>query len=271
MKVRFVVALTFLSLAAAGCGGDGDSEESKPPEVTVVALGDSIPLNAPTDCPNCVGFVDSYADAVGAEVVNLARGGALTGAIAGEIGDGAFADELEDADLVIVSFGGNDQPPYRQDYQPCRVDDPDTIVEAVDDLAATTTECMDRVTRRLAQWATEAVGDVHQQAPGAEVVVLPPYNFWLGWPTIESAPDAAREAALTAITYAVRSWRDELCAIADDLDATCVDLYTAFNGPDGSQPAGELLASDHTHPSQEGNDLIRDLLLEANLLPTTPS
>ena len=271
MKVRLVVALTVMSLAAAGCGGDGDSGEPMPPELTVVAVGDSIPLNAPTDCPGCVGFVESYSEAVHADAINLARGGALTQSIAGELRRGEFEEQLEDADLVIVSFGGNDQPPYRQEYQPCRVDDPDTLVEAVDDLAATTTECMDRVTRRLGQWATEAVRDVHEQAPGAEVVVLPPYNFWLGWPSIESAPDAAREDALTAITYAVRSWRDELCAIADELDATCIDLYAAFNGPDGSRPAGELLASDHTHPSQEGNDLIRDLLLDANLLPTTPS
>ncbi len=268
-RTRIVAALIAVALVAAGCSDEGESVESAGPKV--VALGDSIPLNAPTDCPGCEGFVDSYADSVGADVVNLARGGALTGAIAGEVGEGAFAEELEDADLVIVSFGGNDQPPYRQDYQPCRVDDPDTFVEAVDDLAATTTGCMDRVTERLAEWATEAVGAVHEQAPDAEVVVMPPYNFWLGWPSIESAPDAAREAALKAIAYAVRSWRDELCTIADELDATCIDLYTAFNGPDGSRPAGELLASDHTHPSQQGNDLIRDLLLEANLLPTTPS
>ena len=40
------------------------------------------------------------------------------------------------------------------------------------------------------------------------------------------------------------------------------DLFGAFNGPDGTTPSGSLLAPDYAHPSQEGNDRIRDLLLE---------
>ncbi len=237
----------------------------------MVALGDSIPLNDPTDCPGCVGFVDSYADAVGADAVNLARGGALTGAIAGEIQRGEAADELEHADLVIVSFGGNDQPPYRQDYQPCRVEDPETVVEAVEAVAATTTECVDEVTRRLTRNATSALEAVTDQAPDAAIAVLVPYNFWVGLPALEGAPDSARRAADRVMAYAVDSWRDALCEVVADAEAACIDVYAAFNGPDGSLPAGELLGPDHTHPSQQGNDLIRDLLLEANLLPTTDS
>jgi hypothetical protein len=31
-------------------------------------------------------------------------------------------------------------------------------------------------------------------------------------------------------------------------------------------PAGDLLAADHTHPSQSGNDAIRDVLLNSDLL-----
>lgn len=266
-----VAALVLVSFAPAGCGGGGDSEKPKAQELTVVALGDSIPLNAPTDCPGCVGFVESYSEAVQAEAINLARGGALTGAIAGEIARGEVAGELEDADLVIVSFGGNDQPPYRQDYQPCRVEDPATIVEAVEAVRATTTECVDQVTGRLTRNATTALDAITQQAPDAAIAVLVPYNFWVGLPALESAPDAAVRAADEVITYAVDSWRDALCEVVADADAVCIDVYAAFNGPDGRQPAGELLASDHTHPSQQGNDLIRDLLLEANLLPTSRS
>ena len=50
------------------------------------------------------------------------------------------------------------------------------------------------------------------------------------------------------------------------MDGVCVDVYEDFNGPDGTRPSGELLAPDYTHPSQEGNDRIRDLLLEARLV-----
>lgn len=269
MKNLLIAGLIVMSPAVVGCGGDSGSEEPKRP--TVVALGDSIPLNASSDCPGCVGFVQSYAEAVGADAVNLARGGALTGAIAGEIERGEVADELEDADLVIVSFGGNDQPPYRQEYQPCRVEDPATIGEAVEAVAGTTTGCVDQVTRRLARDAARALDDITEQAPDAAIAVLVPYNFWVGLPALEVAPAAARRAADRVVAYAVDSWRDALCGVVADVGGTCIDVHAAFNGPDGSRPAGELLASDHTHPSQLGNDRIRDLLLEANLLPTTGS
>ena len=259
-----------------GCGGDGGDDgprRSAPPEPapTIVALGDSIPLNDPGDCPGCVGFVDGYAELVGAEVVNLARGGALTRAVADQVASGEVEEQLAGADVVIVSFGGNDQPPYRQAGQPCRVDDPATVVEAVEDVAATTTACVDRVTRRLGRTATRALEGIAEQAPEAQVAVLVPYDFWVGWPALDGAPDGVHEAALRVITHAVRSWREELCSIAARLDVTCVDVYRAFNGPDGERPAGGLLASDHTHPSQEGNDRIRDLLVQANLLPTRGS
>jgi lysophospholipase L1-like esterase len=260
-------------MAAAGCADDdgGSDGREEPKRPTVVALGDSIPLNDPTDCPGCVGFVESYADAVNADAINLARGGALTGAIAGEIQRGDAADELEDADLVIVSFGGNDQPPYRQEYQPCRVGDPETVVEAVEAVAATTTDCVDQVTRRLTRNATGALEAITEQAPDAAIAVLVPYNFWIGLPALEGAPDTARRAADRLMTYAVESWRDALCDVVAGVDGACIDVYAAFNGPDGRQPAGDLVGADHTHPSQQGNDLIRDLLLEANLLPTTGS
>ena len=260
-------------LLTAGCGGGpgGDDPESSTPAPTVVALGDSIPLNDPSDCPGCVGFVDSYAETVGARVVNLARGGALTRAVAAQVESGEVTEQLEQADLVIVSFGGNDQPPYRQPDQPCRVDDPATMVEAVEDVAATTTDCVDRVTRRLRRTATSALSGIAEQAPAAKVAVLVPYNFWVGWPALRTTPDAARRHALAVIRYAVRSWREELCSLAADHEATCIDVSAAFNGPDGRRPATGLLAADHTHPSQAGNDVIRDLLVEANLLPTRDS
>jgi len=48
---------------------------------------------------------------------------------------------------------------------------------------------------------------------------------------------------------------------------TCADLYHAFNGPDGSKDAGDLLAGDHTHPSEKGNDLIATLLVDEGFAP----
>ena len=62
---------------------------------------------------------------------------------------------------------------------------------------------------------------------------------------------------------ALEQWRDAACAETDAVDGTCVDLLAPFNGADGRSAAGDLLAADYTHPSQLGNDLIRDELLAA--------
>ena len=52
-----------------------------------------------------------------------------------------------------------------------------------------------------------------------------------------------------------------ICAEAAAVDGECVDVIAAFNGPDATTPSGDLLADDYTHPSQAGNDRIRDELL----------
>ncbi len=268
-----MAAVLATGLAVGGCAGGGRSGErdGAAERPVVVALGDSIAANETWDCPGCLGFVDSYAEAVGAQAVNLARGGALTRWVAEQVTSGEVADELEDADVVLVSWGGNDLPPYRQGYQPCHVDMQRSFLEAAEDVAATTTECVDEVVDLLRGVVTEALLDLREQAPEAEIAVLPPYDFWLGRPQLDAVPTRTRAAALRLVRYAVSSWRDTLCAVAAEVDATCIDLYEAFNGPDGDRPAGDLLGSDHTHPSQAGNDLVRDLLVEANLVATTRS
>lgn len=260
------MALAALAVLLQGCSGDpGPDRTGGPGRPTVVALGDSIPLNDPGYCPGCTGFVDGYADHLGGRAVNLARGGALTRTIAEQITGRAFADQLEDADVVLVSWGGNDQPPYRQGYQPCRVERPRTVREAVQDVADTTTECVDRVVNRLRAAVTSALPALREQAPDAELAVLAPYDLWLDRPELDAVPEDLRAAALRVTAYAVRTWRDTLCAVAAEQDVTCIDLATAFNGPDGDRPAGALLAADRSHPSQAGNDAILELLLDSGL------
>jgi lysophospholipase L1-like esterase len=271
-----VVVWLIVALLVAGCGEDEPDPgraESGPadPERSLVALGDSIPLNEASTCPGCDGFVDTYADEIGADVVNLSVHGRRVQGVADQLAAGEASAVLADADVVIVSFGANDQPPYRGADQPCRTGRTATFVAAVEAVAATTTDCVDQVTRTIRRGASEALADIAEQAPDATVAVLAPYDFWLGWPELQAAPDEKVAAAEATIRYAVRRWRDALCGLATDQGMACVDLYAAFNGPDGDRPAGDLLSSDHTHPSQRGNDLIRDLLLEANLIPTNAS
>ena len=60
-----------------------------------------------------------------------------------------------------------------------------------------------------------------------------------------------------------------VCGPAEAEGFGCVDVYHLFNGPHATEPAGDLLARDYTHPSQQGNDKIAGLLLD--LAPTVPT
>jgi lysophospholipase L1-like esterase len=52
------------------------------------------------------------------------------------------------------------------------------------------------------------------------------------------------------------------CRLASEHHGRCVDVDRAFNGPDGSQPAGRFLATDHLHPSARGQQVIADLFYQ---------
>ena len=83
-------------------------------------------------------------------------------------------------------------------------------------------------------------------------------------------PDT-RTRLLEVERYWFNQWREALCAEAEAAGAVCIDVYSAFNAPDGMQPAADFVAADYTHPSQAGNDLIRDLLIEADLIDRSNS
>jgi hypothetical protein len=58
-----------------------------------------------------------------------------------------------------------------------------------------------------------------------------------------------------------------LCKAAEANGFSCADIYEAFNGPDGLTPSGELNAADYTHPSNEGNEFISDVLADLGFAP----
>jgi hypothetical protein len=103
------VRLECASPDAAGRKTPATTPASEAPELRLVAIGDSIPYNAPDDCPDCVGFVDRYADAVeeatGEQVdsLNLSQHTNLT--LEGLISElDGYRDDLSDADLILVGI-----------------------------------------------------------------------------------------------------------------------------------------------------------------------
>ncbi len=237
--------------------------------LSVVVIGDSIPYNAPEDCPGCTAFVDSYAAALTEStgdihtVVNRSRhDGARTADILEEVQSGSLDTVLSAADIVIVSAGYNDQPPYGQGSCYDSAINLDTAEGAAEALIATTAECIAIHTATAGADLAGVLEGVRATAPDASILVLAAYNAWTGWPDFEALGAETAGAASATVAASLDSWRSVVCDESQEVGGDCVDLLTAFNGADGLTPAGDLLAADYTHPSQRGNDLIRDILLQ---------
>lgn len=242
--------------------------------VSIVVIGDSIPYNADQDCPGCTSFSRAFGDAIEAAtgshvaLANMSRhDGATTADIAEQLDGGGLDSLIGDADVVIISIGFNDQPPYWGPDRPCVAPALDTNDQAIQAVVETSPACVDEATAQTRTTAAAVLGQVRGLAPDARIAVLTAYNAWTGWSELDAKGPATAAAVSDVIVHALEAWRTALCAEADAVDAVCVDLFAAFNGPDGRTPAGDLVAADYTHPSQAGNDLIRDLLLASGLYP----
>ncbi|MCW2760769.1 MAG: hydrolase family protein [Marmoricola sp.] len=271
-----IVPAVALSLLLAGCGQDRDApSDSETPDTAapfrVVVIGDSIPYNASADCPGCTAFADSYGTALERKlrrqvnVENLSRhDGAKTQDIEEQLGSGDLKEPLSHADVVIVSVGFNDQPPYFEPEQPCAATT-DTEEQAIRAVQVTSRSCVDEATMALRALLVSVLTQVRDQASNAAMATLVPYNSWTGWSALDELPKRQRNRIDATVTYGLDQWRTVLCAESRTVNATCIDTYRRFNGSKGRNAADKLLADDHTHPSQQGNDVIRDLLLEAKL------
>ncbi|ROR66297.1 SGNH/GDSL hydrolase family protein [Agrococcus jenensis] len=282
---RLGAAAVAVAVLLAGCAAAGPSEtaapasepasaapdaSSTPPAGQLVVLGDSIPFDAPQDCPGCTGFVDAYAAAVGEarggapEVQNLSRhDGARVADILEQVERGTVDTALAGAQTVILSAGFNDQPPYWQPDAPC-VGEVGTEEQAIDTVIATTPECITEATAAVRADYAQLLAQIRERAPDTEIITLTSYNAWTGWEALDARGPEDSSAAQDVIVSALEQWRDAVCAETEAVGGTCVDLLAPFNGADGRTAAGDLLADDYTHPSQLGNDRIRDELLAAS-------
>ena len=91
------------------------------------------------------------------------------------------------------------------------------------------------------------------------------YNDWNGWPGHDLSPEG-----IEATRLVIDAWDEMICKAAQENGFVCADIYQAFNGPDGLKPSGDLLASDYTHPSDKGNEVIARILTELGFAPLVP-
>lgn len=269
-----VLALAAASLVMAGCSTsvDTSASPSTAPSSTggvplsLVVIGDSIPYNAQSDCPNCRGFVTRYAEALakgtGREVVTTNRSqhtGLTLPGLMKDLPD--LQDELSGGDAIIIGIAHNSFP--LNDEAPCG-SPVDPATGTIEDWSRVDETCaaQARITSRPV--FDELYSTVARWRAGKPTILLTVnrYNDWIGFDAAKLTP--AQEAKTVLLHDA---WHTMLCDSAESNGFDCVDVYHAFNGDDGSKPSADLLADDYTHPSQRGNDEIARLLTARGYAP----
>ena len=226
-------------------------------------IGDSIPYNSPDDCPGCTGFVDQYAgkleQATGrsVEVQNFSD---HTGLTLERLLTGLEPLEqyLAEADAIVVGIAHNSNELSSE--RPCGA----PLVNGQPRWEVVDAVCADAAARRyrpLYDRLFQRVAATREGSPTL-LITLNRYNDWIGWE--DGGLDAADERRTTVVLDA---WNTMLCDSAEEHGFACADLSRAFNGSDGRRPSGDLLADDYTHPSQRGNDVIDELLVDLGFEP----
>jgi lysophospholipase L1-like esterase len=272
--------VAFALLAVSGCGGGAGntgptptpsaaaaaSSEERPPELSLVAIGDSIPYNSSEDCPGCTGFIDRYADAVAeatgrpVETTNLSQHTGLTlPDLMTELD--TFEDQLSRADVIVIGIAHNSIAMNAD--KPCGA----TFDEAtyqLSDWSLVNQDCAQRSAAESRPLYDEMFSKVLAWRLGKPTIIraINKYNDWIGWMEADLSP-AQQER--TTLQHDV--WNDMLCEVAESHDVPCTDIYHAFNGTDGSTASGDLLAGDYTHPSEKGNEVISKLLIAQGFAP----
>lgn len=232
--------------------------------LTLVALGDSIPFGGPT-CDGCRSFVNLFADAmtshIGTRVV--ARNLVVPGATSDDLLDQVTTDQsvrpsIAAADVVTVTIGHNDTPWNRGD-DACdgRLEAPDVRWNAY------TASCVQTEANRFGRTLDSILSEITNLRGGKPTMlrITNDYNDVIG--LAPAVADGPTKLVLDAFTK-------QTCQVAEKHGAPCADVYHAFNGAHGTNDAGALLASDHTHPNQEGQQLIADLLVKLGYAPLAP-
>ena len=270
MRIASGLALV-AAAAAAGCGGGSDPVSTAPTTtaqtrpLSLVAIGDSIAIPM---CGGCESFADLWGERVGRDlrrrvtVVTDSRGESEAADTLKQVTtDAATRAHLEAADLIVVQVGFNDTPWNRKD-DPCRAAPRYPVIK----WRKITRPCIDRVARQYERTLDAILTEVGRLRAGkpTAVRVTTLYNAVIG---NDVDPSWDSPAAVAPSKVANARFAQLQCRLAAEHHAACIAVHRAFNGGDGSEPAGRLLAADYTHPSARGHELIARLLTQGGTDP----
>lgn len=273
-RVGRAVSVALIAWACGSCSSSGsdsraaatESSGSSQAPLSLVVVGDSIPNNAPYDCPGCVGFIDQYARALGVatgrrvETTNLSEHNSLTlPMLLQELP--SLKEQLTSADAIIVGIAHNSIELNAD--RPCGthfVDSQNTFADwsKLDEQCARRTTdhyhpLYDKLYSTIASWRGDKPTILR---------TIDKYNDWTGWKPAHLTP----QQGVTVVIFH-NLWNRMLCSSAEVHGFTCADIYHVFNGPNGARASGDLLGPDYTHPSQKGNDVIAKTLIAEGFAP----
>jgi lysophospholipase L1-like esterase len=299
---RAVIATMVGVLVTVGCGGDGSasptvqpttvaptteseivtssvtsSDEASSPStdgttIDVLVIGDSL-INPSGHCAGCVGFADQYAAIVGQQLGRPTQSALLTAMGVPEaqqlVASNASAEKaISESEVVILETGFNNALPDPTTGIGCAgtLDSPSAYIAWI---LASQPGCLEEGVATYGQLYDEILAGLKRLREGKPTVFIvtntidgnidPSFSDGL---LALAGGDVDAVKAWTVASY--DRWNTMLAQRAEAAGFQLVDLYHAFNGPEGTQPSGTL-AVDSAHPSQKGHDLIASTLAEADL------
>lgn len=270
--LSFIIGIALLLMAACSpqvMSPTAPIPSSTPTPWLLVAVGDSIPFNSPEDCPGCMGFVDRYAKAISeatghpVKVQNLSQHNSLQidGLLDELKTDTLRRDALANADIIIVGIAHNDAAMNSNDDL---CDGPNSDNP---DWSKYNAECAVASAELFRPKYESVYSQIVALRNGKPTMfrTINRYNDWNGWPGHDLSPEG-----ITATKEVIDAWNKMICKAAEDNGFLCADIYRIFNGPDGLTPSGDLVASDYTHPSDKGNEVIASTLENLGYAPLVP-
>jgi lysophospholipase L1-like esterase len=274
MLIGASLVLVTQGLGLAQSAVPGSPAASGPAFWSYVALGDSLLYALAEDCSGCTSAAVLYGDHITAdtgvpvEVHNLtmhngSTSSMLLGAISADAPIGRDAEHARTAiggadiisvtigyndaisDALFASFtagtcGGPDNVDCYLDTVPLLESNMDAILTEIDTL---------RAGRPTAVRVTNLYNNLIPEPGQAEPYGDPPGFGASVWKRFTETQN------------------DAICRMAEQHGATCVDIYHAFNGPDGTASSFPLLGPDLTHPNQSGQETIAATLAAAGHAP----
>jgi lysophospholipase L1-like esterase len=241
----------------------------------LVVIGDSL-IDPTGVCNGCTGFAEQFAshleDALGAPVA-VDRVMAMTVPDAQSMveSDDTARTRIAQADVVVVEVGYNNAMPDPETGIGCGGSiGTQTATEIAAWLRSTEPECLASGVATYGALYDQIFAGV-RELRGEQPTV------YIATTTIDGNIDESMSDSLLGLLDpadrpfaeqwtldAYDRWNTMLAERATAAGFDVVDLYHEFNGPDGTQPSGEL-AVDSAHPSQKGNDAIAAKLAEVDV------